>query len=57
MKKILDKLFEEFKNIIFKKSHDIKNCKLVKYEIYLINKKLIKRKQLLYSLKINKQIR
>jgi len=54
MKKILDKLFEEFKNIIFKKSHDIKNCKLVKYEIYLINKKLIKRKQLLYSLKINK---
>ncbi len=46
VKKMLDEILNDYDNVIFKGSHDIKYCKLVKYDIRLNNKRLIKHKQL-----------
>ncbi len=44
IKKILNKILVEYDDIISKGSYNIENCKLVKYNIRLINKRLIKYK-------------
>ncbi len=44
IKEILNKILNKFDNIIFKRFYNIRNCKLVKYDIYFINERPIKRK-------------
>ncbi len=57
VKKILDKILFEYDNVVSKGSHDISNCKLVKYNIKLNDKKLIKCKQFSKSAKENEWIK
>ncbi len=45
VKKMLDKILNKYNNIVLKRLHNIRNCKLVKYDIRLDDKKLIKHKQ------------
>ncbi len=33
IKKMLDKILNEYDNVMLKESYDIENCKLVKYDI------------------------
>ncbi len=57
IKKIFDKILAKYNNIVSKRSHDIENYKLVKYDIRLIDKRSIKCKQSLKSAKKNEQIK
>ncbi len=51
---MLNKILNEYNNIIFKESHNIGNCKLIKYDIRLNDERPIKCKQSLRSAKENK---
>ncbi len=42
IKEMLDKILTEYDDVISKGSHDIENCKLVKYNIRLNDKRPIK---------------
>ncbi len=42
VKKMLDEILNEYDDVVSKGSHDIRNCKLVKYNIRLNNERLIK---------------
>jgi len=42
VKEMLDKILNEYDDIVFKGSHDIRNCKLVKHNIRLDDERLIK---------------
>ncbi len=42
---MLDKILNEYDNVMLKRPYNIKNCKLIKHDIRLNDKKLIKRKQ------------
>jgi len=53
IKEMLDKIFNEYDNIVSKGPHDIGNCKLVKHDIRLNDKRPIKCKQLFRSVKKN----
>ncbi len=53
VKKMLDKILNEYDNVISKGSYDIGNCKLVKHDIRLNNERPIKRKQSFKSTKEN----
>jgi len=44
VKEMLDKILNEYDDVVFKGPHDIGNCKLVKHDIRLNDKRLIKRK-------------
>ncbi len=44
VKEMLDEILHEYDDIISKGSHDIGNCKLIKHNIRLNDKRLIKRK-------------
>jgi len=54
IKEMLDKILNEYDNVVSKRFHDIENCKLVKYDIRLNDERPIKRKQLFRSAKKNK---
>jgi len=54
IKKMLNKILNEYDNIVSKGPHDIRNCKLVKHDIRLNDEKPIKRKQSPRSTKENK---
>jgi len=57
IKEILDKILDEYNNVVLKRPYDIKNCKLVKYNIRLEDKRPIKYKQFLKSIKKNNWIK
>ena len=57
VKEILDKILNEYDDIVSKISHDIGNCKLVKHDIRLNNERLIKCKQSPRSIKENEWIK
>ncbi len=57
VKKILNEILNEYDNVIFKGSHNIKNCKLVKYNIRLNNERFIKHKQSFRLAKENEWIK
>ncbi len=42
IKEMLDKILNEYNDVVFKGSHDIGNCKLVKHDIRLNDKRPIK---------------
>jgi len=42
IKEMLDKILNEYDNVVFKGPHDIENCKLVKYNIRLNDNRSIK---------------
>ena len=45
VKEVLDEILNEYNDVVFKGSHDIGNCKLVKYNIRFNDERLIKCKQ------------
>ena len=51
---MLDEILNEYDDIVSKKSYDIRNCKLVKYDIRLNDERPIKYKQSLRLAKKNK---
>jgi len=53
VKEMLDEILNEYDDVVSKGSHDIGNCKLVKHDIRLTDKKSIKCKQLSRSTKEN----
>ena len=53
VKGMLDEILTEYDNIVSKGSHDIGNCKLIKHDIRLNNKRPIKQKQSPRSAKEN----
>ncbi len=57
VKKMLDEILTEYDNVVSKGPHDIGNCKLVKYDIRLNDKRPIKRKQSPRSAKENEWIK
>ncbi len=57
IKKMLDEILNEYNDIVFKGSHNIENCKLVKHDIRLNDKRPIKQKQLPCLTKKNKWIK
>ncbi len=57
VKEVLNEILNEYDDIIFKESHDIGNCKLVKHDIRLNNKRPIKCKQLSRLAKKNEWIK
>ncbi len=57
VKEMLDEILNEYDDVVFKGSHDIGNCKLVKHDIRLTDKKSIKCKQLSRSTKENEWIK
>src|SRR6266536_3593523 len=57
VKKMLDEILIEYDDVVSKGSHDIENCKLVKYNIRLNDERPIKRKQLSRSAKENEWIK
>src|SRR6266542_3189894 len=57
IKEMLDKILIEYDDIVFKRSHDIGNCKLVKHDIRLNDERPIKRKQSFRSAKENEWIK
>ena len=44
VKEILDEILNKYDDIVFKESHNIENCKLVKYDIKLNDERPIKHK-------------
>jgi len=54
---MLDEILNEYNDIVFKGSHNIENCKLVKHDIRLNDKRPIKQKQLPCLTKKNKWIK
>ncbi len=44
VKKMLDKILNEYDDVVSKEPHDIENCKLVKHDIRLNDERPIKRK-------------
>ncbi len=50
---MLDKILNEYDDVVSKGSHDIRNCKLVKHDIRLNDERPIKCKQSLKSAKEN----
>ncbi len=54
VKEILDEILNKYDNIVLKGSYDIENCKLVKHNIWLNDKRPIKCKQSSRSTKKNK---
>src|SRR6266542_1079718 len=57
IKKMLDEILNEYNDIVFKGYHNIENCKLVKHDIRLNDKRPIKQKQLPCLTKKNKWIK
>ncbi len=57
VKEMLDEILTEYDDIVSKESHDIGNCKLVKYDIRLNDEKPIKCKQSPRSAKENEWIK
>jgi len=57
VKEMLDKILNEYNDVVFKGSHDIRNCKLVKHDIRLNDERPIKRKQSPRSAKENEWIK
>src|SRR6266498_5863594 len=57
VKEMLDEIFNEYDDIIFKGSHDIGNCKIVKHNIRLNDERPIKCKQSPRSVKKNEWIK
>src|SRR6266542_5076740 len=57
VKEMLDEILNEYNNIVSKGFHDIRNCKLVKHDIRLNDKRSIKCKQSPKSVKKNKWIK
>ncbi len=57
VKEMLDEILHKYDNIVFKRSHDIGNCKLVKHDIRLYDERPIKCKQFPRSVKENEWIR
>ncbi len=45
IKEMLDEILNEYDDIVFKGSHDIGNCKLIKHDIRLNDERPIKHKQ------------
>jgi len=54
IKEMLDKILNEYNNVILKRAHHIRNYKLVKYDIRLNNERPIKHKQSFRLAKKNK---
>ncbi len=54
VKEMLDEILTEYDDVVSKRSHDIENCKLIKHDIRLNDKRLIKQKQSPRSAKENK---
>ncbi len=54
VKKMLDKILNEYDDVVSKGSHDIRNCKLIKHDIRLNDEGPIKHKQSPRSVKENK---
>ncbi len=54
VKKMFDKILNEYNDVVFKGSHDIGNCKLVKYNIRFNDERPIKCKQFSRLAKKNK---
>src|SRR6266498_813717 len=57
VKEMLDKILNEYDDVVSKGSHDIGNCKLVKHDIRLNDERPIKWKQLPRSAKENEWIK
>ena len=57
VKEVLNEILNEYDDIIFKESHDIGNCKLVKHDIRLNDERPIKCKQSPRSAKENEWIK
>src|SRR6266542_2595330 len=57
VKEMLDKILNEYDDIVSKGPHDIGNCKLVKHDIRLNDERPIKRKQSPWSAKENEWIK
>ena len=57
VKKMFDKILNEYNDVVFKGSHDVRNCKLVKHDIRLNDERPIKRKQSPRSAKENEWIK
>src|SRR6266540_1237410 len=57
VKKMLDKILNEYDDVVSKGPHDIGNCKLVKHDIRLNDERPIKRKQSPRSAKENEWIK
>src|SRR6266542_966889 len=57
IKEMLNEILNEYDDVVFKKPHDIENYKLIKHDIRLNDKRLIKCKQLLRSVKENEWIK
>ncbi len=57
VKEMLDKILNEYDDVVFKEFHDIRNCKLVKHDIRLNNERPIKCKQSPRLAKENEQIK
>ncbi len=57
VKKMLDEILNEYDDVVSKGSHDIRNYKLVKYDIRLTNERPIKWKQSPRSVKKNEWIK
>ncbi len=57
VKEILDKILNEYDDVVFKGPYDIGNCKLVKHDIRLNDERSIKRKQSPRSVKKNEWIK
>ena len=57
VKKMLDKILNEYDDVVSKEPHDIENCKLVKHDIRLNDERPIKCKQSPRSAKENEWIK
>ncbi len=57
VKEMLDKILNEYDDVVSKGSHDIGNCKLVKHDIRLNDERPIKQKQSPRSAKENEWIK
>ncbi len=57
IKEILDKILVKYDDVVSKESYDIKNCKLIKYNIRLNDERSIKCKQSLRLIKKNEWIK
>ncbi len=57
VKKMLDKILNEYDDVVSKGPHDIENCKIVKHDIRLNDERPIKCKQLSRSVKENEWIK
>ncbi len=53
VKEMLDEILNEYDGVVFKESHDIGNCKLIKHDIRLNDERPIKCKQSSRSVKEN----